>query len=117
MDTEGNVQSFIVWCRDISSDVMRLDRPDNLLCRKIDRVEISQSQQAAKITISLDDGGNIVAEVFYMTINNHQPWCMVSLRPGDCQPLILTSSHCVLTLRLHDSLNELIISPDYGWDV
>ncbi|HKS33837.1 MAG TPA: hypothetical protein VJS14_08915 [Enterobacteriaceae bacterium] len=66
--------------------------------------------------MSLDDAGNPVTEVFYALANNHQPWCMVSVRNEDGQPLLLAACHCVLTMRLHDGLNELVISPDYGWE-
>ncbi|WP_133121744.1 hypothetical protein [Raoultella sp. T31] len=116
MESNENSQLFIDWCHGVAGDVMHLSGQDNLLCRKIDRVEICQAQQAAELSLSLDDAGNLVTEVFYAPANNHQPWCMVSMRNEDDQPLLLVASQCVLTMRLHDGLNELVISPDYGWE-
>ena len=116
LDSHENSQLFIGWCHEVAGDVMKLSGQGNLLCRKIDRVEISQAQQATELTLSLDDAGNPVTEVFYAPANNHQPWCMVGMRNEDDQPLLLAASHCVLTMRLHARLNELVISPDYGWE-
>lgn len=116
MDTNENSQLFIDWCHRVAGDVMRLSGQDNLLCRKINRVEITQTQQAKELSVSLDDAGNTVTEVFYAPANNHRPWCMVSMRNEDDQPLLLAACHCVLTMRLYDGLNELVISPNYGWE-
>ena len=38
------------------------------------------------------------------------------MRNEDNQPLLLAASQCVLTMRLHVGLNELVISPGYGWE-
>ncbi|MBS1204477.1 MAG: hypothetical protein H6R25_1376 [Proteobacteria bacterium] len=116
MENEYAAQAFLVWCREVAGDVIQLSVPDNLLCRKIERVEITQSQLAVTMTHNLDTEGNTVTEVFYAAANNHQPWCIVSERQEDNQPLVLSACHCVLTLRLCDGRNELIVSPDYDWD-
>lgn len=116
MNKDEQAREFITRCRAVADDVMYLSGQDNLLCRKVDCVEIIQAQGATILTSEQDTCGNLITEVLFTAINSHQPWCMVSLQHEDHQPLMLAANHCVLTLQRYDDLNKLIISPNYGWE-
>lgn len=112
-DPDEELARFIQWYRGLENEIYRLTSPLNPFHCPADRVYIHNSfSDDADVFISEDDSGNVVSEIFFPAKNGIRSWCVISQRPQDNHPLMLTASCCVLTMKILEGHNLLVVEPD-----